>query len=280
MGGIGRYNASGQVLNTGSAGTFSLVLDLASTPTPTGAVAIMAGDTWNFQCWYRDVRTHLSALQSASFSLTVEGGNLAAFGRRILESSTSASSAGSPDFGLLAILEFPDAETAGASRKTLLAQLGSEATLAPNGFECEQLGKRVFLRLGKLDTNPESSDGGPTLAQRWGVLGAALSHRQGADILVQAFSADGDALLEIVEVPEAKPFGKLLPDLRKRYHEHGIWKIGFYLDAFDELHTHMTKAGAKFYGSIVPLPSGRRLFVALDPDGNRVQLYEILDTDK
>ena len=32
----------------------ALALTLASTPTPTGPVAVVAGDTWRFQAWHRD----------------------------------------------------------------------------------------------------------------------------------------------------------------------------------------------------------------------------------
>ena len=51
---IGRYVGPGQIKNSGATGAFSLALNLAQTPTPTGPVAIAAGETWNFQCWYRD----------------------------------------------------------------------------------------------------------------------------------------------------------------------------------------------------------------------------------
>jgi hypothetical protein len=53
-GAIGRYVGPGQVLNTGTAGEFALVLDLTQTPTPTGLVPVAAGETWNFQAWHRD----------------------------------------------------------------------------------------------------------------------------------------------------------------------------------------------------------------------------------
>lgn len=52
-GAIGRYN--GQVTSSGPAGTFDLALDLTSIPAPTGPTAAVAGDTWVFQVWYRDV---------------------------------------------------------------------------------------------------------------------------------------------------------------------------------------------------------------------------------
>ncbi|MEM6569478.1 MAG: hypothetical protein AAF957_13780 [Planctomycetota bacterium] len=53
-GSIGRYVGPGQIQNSGTAGTVSLALDLTSTPTPTGLVAVQAGETWNFQAWFRD----------------------------------------------------------------------------------------------------------------------------------------------------------------------------------------------------------------------------------
>ena len=51
---IGRYVGPGQIQQSDVGGTFSLLLDLTNTPQPTGAVSINAGETWNFQGWYRD----------------------------------------------------------------------------------------------------------------------------------------------------------------------------------------------------------------------------------
>ncbi|MEZ6015563.1 MAG: hypothetical protein R3F49_10645 [Planctomycetota bacterium] len=53
-GSIGRYVGAGQIQNSGTAGAFALALDLTQTPTPTGLVTVTAGQTWNFQAWYRD----------------------------------------------------------------------------------------------------------------------------------------------------------------------------------------------------------------------------------
>lgn len=53
-GAIGRYVGPGQIQNTGATDGFSLMLDLAAIPQPTGPVASVAGDTWNFQAWFRD----------------------------------------------------------------------------------------------------------------------------------------------------------------------------------------------------------------------------------
>jgi hypothetical protein len=53
-GSIGRYVGPGQIQNTGAAGSLDLVLDLTQTPTPTGFVSVVAGETRYFQCWHRD----------------------------------------------------------------------------------------------------------------------------------------------------------------------------------------------------------------------------------
>lgn len=53
-GSIGRYVGPGQIQNSGQTGSFSLALNLAQTPTPTGFVSILPGENWNFQTWYRD----------------------------------------------------------------------------------------------------------------------------------------------------------------------------------------------------------------------------------
>ena len=49
---IGRYSASAG--SSGSDGAFRLSLRLARTPTPSGPVAVLPGETWLFSAWYRD----------------------------------------------------------------------------------------------------------------------------------------------------------------------------------------------------------------------------------
>jgi len=51
---IGRYVGPGQIRNSGATGMYSLQVNLTQTPTPQGPVAVSAGETWNFQWWYRD----------------------------------------------------------------------------------------------------------------------------------------------------------------------------------------------------------------------------------
>lgn len=51
-GGIGRFNAG--IVNSGPGGMVSLAIDLTSIPRPMANVAVLAGDTYNFQFWHRD----------------------------------------------------------------------------------------------------------------------------------------------------------------------------------------------------------------------------------
>lgn len=51
-GDIGRFLP--QVFQADASGASQSTIDLTQLPTPTGAVAAAAGETWNFQCWHRD----------------------------------------------------------------------------------------------------------------------------------------------------------------------------------------------------------------------------------
>ena len=53
-GAIARFVGSGQIQNSGASGNISLVTDLTQQPTPTGVVAVMSGEIWSYQCWFRD----------------------------------------------------------------------------------------------------------------------------------------------------------------------------------------------------------------------------------
>ncbi|MFT5198940.1 MAG: hypothetical protein ACI87O_001600, partial [Planctomycetota bacterium] len=51
---IGRYNRNSEIFFTGPRGKGGLTLDLNDTPTPSGRVSVVAGETWYFQGWFRD----------------------------------------------------------------------------------------------------------------------------------------------------------------------------------------------------------------------------------
>lgn len=53
-GAVGR-GVGGQIYNSGHTGQITAHANLALHPTPTGFVSVQAGQTWHFQCWYRDL---------------------------------------------------------------------------------------------------------------------------------------------------------------------------------------------------------------------------------
>ncbi len=53
-GGIGRYDAPGEIFQAGNDGAATLTISPNATPTPSGRVPVLGGQTWFFQAWYRD----------------------------------------------------------------------------------------------------------------------------------------------------------------------------------------------------------------------------------
>ena len=55
----------------------------------------------------------------------------------------------------------------------------------------------------------------------------------------------------------------------------GVFKFGFRTGDFDDWLQRWKEAGVNFRGEVVSDPtSGKRMIIALDPDGNRIQLFE------
>ncbi|MEZ6016155.1 MAG: hypothetical protein R3F49_13630 [Planctomycetota bacterium] len=52
---VGTVGANGVYRISTAPGSGAQMFSLAAFPTPSGAVAVVPGDTWHFQCWHRDV---------------------------------------------------------------------------------------------------------------------------------------------------------------------------------------------------------------------------------
>ncbi|MEZ6015012.1 MAG: hypothetical protein R3F49_07865 [Planctomycetota bacterium] len=70
--GIGRFVGPGQVQNSGAARRFSLAVDLTALPTPSGLIPSVAGETWNFQAWYRDANPGPTSNFTDAVSVTLQ----------------------------------------------------------------------------------------------------------------------------------------------------------------------------------------------------------------
>lgn len=67
---IGRYLA--QFGNTGPFGTLNLSVDANAIVTASGTVAALPGDTFNFQCWFRDANPGATSNLTRGFSVTFQ----------------------------------------------------------------------------------------------------------------------------------------------------------------------------------------------------------------
>lgn len=54
-GAIGRFTGPGQVASSGATGSITIDAMPAALPTPQGPTAALAGETWHFQAWHRDI---------------------------------------------------------------------------------------------------------------------------------------------------------------------------------------------------------------------------------
>ncbi len=59
------------IVDSGLAGTVSLALDLANVPTNLGRTAVVAGETWYWQAWYRDIEGGGAATSNLSSAVGV-----------------------------------------------------------------------------------------------------------------------------------------------------------------------------------------------------------------
>ena len=71
-GSIGRFYGPGQLRTTTLDGTASLQLDLTRLPQPNGSVVGAAGETWNFQAWYRDANPTTTSNFTSAVAVTLQ----------------------------------------------------------------------------------------------------------------------------------------------------------------------------------------------------------------
>jgi hypothetical protein len=67
---IGRHHGSIQL--SSGAGVIEHLLDLTNMPTDNSSVSVAAGETWNFQCWFRDSNPNSTSNFSDGLSVQFE----------------------------------------------------------------------------------------------------------------------------------------------------------------------------------------------------------------
>lgn len=93
--------------------------------------------------------------------------------------------------------------------------------------------------------------------------------------LKQANLKRGSIKLELIELASAIDPDEFLTDENKGKRRIGIFKVGFTIPDFDKTIDHIKESSAKLNGDVVTDPiSGKKMAILLDPDGNRIQLFE------
>ena len=76
----------------------------------------------------------------------------------------------------------------------------------------------------------------------------------------------GEMLVELIELKTAS-----VPENRVQ----GIFKVGFMVEKFDNWIEYLKSKNVQFQGQVIEDPiSGKRVCIVLDPDGNRIQIFE------
>ena len=93
--------------------------------------------------------------------------------------------------------------------------------------------------------------------------------------LRQANLKHGDAALELIELSTALSPKDLLKGKPKKTKIAGLFKFGFAVNDFDEWAKFLTDKIPGLEDQIVNDPNtGKKMVIILDPDGNRIQLFE------
>ena len=91
----------------------------------------------------------------------------------------------------------------------------------------------------------------------------------------QANLRNNDLQLELIQTAKTIAASSILEDSPAKSRISGLFKIGMAIDQFEQTIDRLQTLGVEFQGSIVQDPvSGRRMIIALDPEGNRIQLFE------
>ena len=81
--------------------------------------------------------------------------------------------------------------------------------------------------------------------------------------------------IELIELNSAISLREAIPNYNPKTRTHGIFKMGFQVPQFDRWIQHVSDNKVRVHGNVVEDPlSGKRMVIILDPDGNRIQLFE------
>jgi catechol 2,3-dioxygenase-like lactoylglutathione lyase family enzyme len=85
----------------------------------------------------------------------------------------------------------------------------------------------------------------------------------------------GNILIELIELKSSLSPKSLLENHPEKTKINGFFKLGFLVPEFDKWVNALKQSEVEFYGEVVKDNlSGKRMLLVMDPDGNRIQLFE------
>ncbi|MCH9647838.1 MAG: VOC family protein [Deltaproteobacteria bacterium] len=111
------------------------------------------------------------------------------------------------------------------------------------------------------------------------VLGFESVRRIGAEgdaFRIHLLRRDG-AFVELVQSGAARSFEAQVPTLKKRHQVHGVFKVGFLVASLDDALARLERLEVPLRGKVITEADGSlRSLQVEDPDGNVIQIFEIL----
>ncbi|MEP2023102.1 MAG: VOC family protein [Reichenbachiella sp.] len=91
----------------------------------------------------------------------------------------------------------------------------------------------------------------------------------------QANMTRGSASLELIELSSAINPQEVIPNYNAKTKIQGLFKFGFQVDDFDKWIEYLEEQKVPFNGGVVTDElTNKRMVIILDPDNNRIQLFE------
>lgn len=85
----------------------------------------------------------------------------------------------------------------------------------------------------------------------------------------------GNSALELIQLPGAVSPDEAIENYHSKTRIKGFFKIGFHVKDLNAWVDFLKENEVEFYGGVVEDPvSGNPMVIILDPDGNRIQLFE------
>ena len=82
-----------------------------------------------------------------------------------------------------------------------------------------------------------------------------------------------NSILEIIQLPDAKPFAEVAPGRAGPWQVHGSFKVGFVVEQLDSVYAHFQRQGREFAFRLSELDGPYRAFGFIDPEGNLIQFF-------